>query len=177
MPNWLAKSYFVLFCSAIALAISGSAQPPSKNGMRVVSIEEAHGSGMCVGYCMFELRITGTRVRYRERAFPQNRKFIPDKVVKEKISKEEWNHLLSTFDIADFKALPDRLGCPGCVDEITQSIEISFSDGTKKSVFYNQGDDPPSIRDLVEKIDELESGLREKMKRKYPNPDHSSNPD
>lgn len=172
----LQEIVLVALLATIASSTPGSAQQP-KSGLKVVSIEETHGSGMCIGYCIFELRITGTRVRYRERAFPQNRKFIPDKQVKANITKEEWDHLIATIDIADFKALPDRIGCPGCVDEVVQSIEIKFSDGSKNSIFYNSGGQPVSLSGLVEKIDSLESGLREKMKHKYPNPEHFPNPD
>ena len=176
--NLFTKVHLIVLAMAIALAIPGSAQlGPHKGGLRVISIVEMNGSGMCIGYCMFELRITGTKIRYRERAFPDNRKSIPDRIVQDKISKEEWNQLLGSFDIADFRSLPERIGCPGCVDEITQSIEISFSNGTKKSVFYNSGGNPASIADLVAKIDSLESSMRRKIKRKYPNRKPIPNPD
>jgi len=175
VSNWLTKVHLVVLQVAILLAIPVSAQPgPHQSSLRVVSIEESNGSGMCIGYCIFELRITGTRVRYRERAFPENRRWLRDRVVKSRIRTEEWNQLLGSFDASDFRSLPDRIGCPGCVDEITQSVEIGFSDGTKKSVFYNSGGNPASIDDLVARIESLQGVMLEKMKRKYPDRAHDS---
>ena len=176
MYNWLKKISWVILLVIIAWTIPGTPQPPPKGAARVVSIEQTISSGMCIGYCIFELRITGTKVTYRERPFPENRKSIPDKRIKDKITKEEWDQLLGSFDIAGFRSMPDTIGCPGCVDEPIQTIEISFSDGSKKSVFSNAGG-LPGITDLTAKLDSLESAMREKLKRKYPKTDHFPNPD
>jgi hypothetical protein len=43
-------------------------------------------------------------------------------------------------------------GCKGCVDESVGWIEVQFSDGTKKSVAYNQGEESPLIIALLQKI-------------------------
>jgi hypothetical protein len=53
------------------------------------------------------------------------------------LSGSRWKELVQLVDHEALLALPDRIGCPGCVDEVIESLEVRFSNHTKKIVQYN----------------------------------------
>ncbi len=46
-------------------------------------------------------------------------------------------------------SLPDKIGCPGCVDEPVDWITVDYSDGTKKTVMCNAVGPPTEIANKV----------------------------
>jgi len=52
-------------------------------------------------------------------------------------------------DTESLFALPDKIGCPGCVDEPVDWITVDYSDGTTKSVMCNSGDQATEMADKV----------------------------
>ena len=72
--------------------------------------------------------------------------------MKASITKKDWDELKNFLDAKVLAAFSGRIGCPGCVDEMVEWVEVEFSDGTKKSVAYNEGNSPPLIAALLQKI-------------------------
>ena len=68
-----------------------------------------------------------------------------------------WQVLIETFDIDTFNALPERIGCPGCIDLPFEWIEIE-TDTSKHSVTFNSQTPPPALRNLYDRISALDSG-------------------
>jgi hypothetical protein len=133
----------------------------------VVSIRDATSSGMCYGYCSAEIRIKGRSVWFFKRV-NENRDRYPERKIKRTISQEEWEGLLKLVDKDALLAVPDRIGCPGCADEIIEWTKVGFSDGTKKSVTYNFGQAPQPIALLSQRIESIRRGMEEELIRKYP---------
>ena len=73
----------------------------------------------------------------------------PDKKSKRKITTEQWERAKAAVDTESLFALPDKIGCPGCVDEPVDWITVEYSDGTTKSVMCNSGDPATEIADKV----------------------------
>ena len=66
-----------------------------------------------------------------------------------RIDAEEWQRVKAAVDTDSLFSLPDRIGCPGCVDEPVDWITVDYSDGTEKSVFCNVGDPATIMADKV----------------------------
>ena len=114
-------------------------------------------SGHCIGYCAKEFIITSEKIVISEtgREFVSDAwKDLPEKTKETSISQKEWNRLIKLVDFQKFKALPDRIGCPGCADAPVEWIEISYGDITKKIEFEN-GDLIPEIDNLIQALQEM----------------------
>jgi hypothetical protein len=130
---------------------------------RVTHIRAITGAGMCYGYCEHELNVEyGEAVLLKQSRDNKNK--CPDLQVKADLSDKHWRELAQLVDHKALFALPDTIGCPGCVDEVTESMEITFSDHTKKTVFYNLGSAPNEIKDLSAKLE----ALRKKLEKEFP---------
>lgn len=68
------------------------------------------------------------------------------------IARKDWDELQRFIDAGVLAAFVGRIGCPGCADELVEWVELEFSDGTKKSVSYNEGAATPQIAALLERI-------------------------
>lgn len=123
---------------------------PSANG-QIVRVKTGSYAGMCIGYCASETIIEPRSIVTISRSFSEKRKY-PDLKMKRRITKEDWEDLQRLIDAEVLAALTGPIGCPGCVDEEVEWIEVQFSDGTKKSVSYNAGNAPPAIAVLIQKI-------------------------
>jgi hypothetical protein len=71
---------------------------------------------------------------------------------KYKITKQDWKKLQHFIDARVLAAFTGCIGCPGCVDEPVEWAEVQFSDGTKKSVYYKEGNLPTAVAELLKKI-------------------------
>jgi hypothetical protein len=109
------------------------------------------------GYSAIETTIQPKSIRSVQRA-PDKKKY-PDLRTKRKITKEDWDELQHAIDPVGLFALPDRIGSPASADELVEWIEVEFSDGSKKSVAYNQGSTPPAIAKAMQKIKMIETNL------------------
>ena len=70
----------------------------------------------------------------------------PDKKSGRKITTEQWERAKAAVDTNNLFALPDRIGCPGCVDEPVDWITVEYSDGTTKSVMSYRGGPATDIK-------------------------------
>ncbi len=140
----------------IGSALAQQALPPRASPTaHIVRVRTGSYAGMCYGYCVREeTTIKPGSIVAVSRTFSEKRKY-PDVKVKRKITKEDWEGLLHSIDAPALAAFIGRIGCPGCADELVEWVEVQFSDGTKKSVFFNKGNMPPAIAALSLKINTI----------------------
>ena len=93
------------------------------------------------------------KIIYSEKPFEEQEKKLDIPM-----TQETWETLMSSFDFDQFNSLPERIGCPGCVDNAVITIEISNSTHSK-SISFEPEDKIPEIdplrqtlNDIIEKI-------------------------
>lgn len=141
----------------LLLAPSSAQQgnPPARPAANahIVRIEYGSSSGMCMGYCYSQTIVQAGTARSVSRtnySLNGNRDpGYPDIKKKWKITAEEWQRAQAAIDTEYLFSLPDRIGCPGCVDQPVDWITVEYSDGATKSVTCNSGD---AATDIAEKV-------------------------
>lgn len=151
--------YVALFPGLLLAAGPGQQSPPPKRPgaeAHIVRIEYGSSSGMCIGYCHSETTIQAGMVRSVSRTnfslSGYRDKEHPDMNSKGKITAEQWERAKAAVDTESLFALPDRIGCPGCVDEPVDWIAVEYSDGTKKSVTCNSGGPATDMADKIKTV-------------------------
>jgi hypothetical protein len=92
----------------------------------------------------------------------QNPKKYRDLIVDADFSDKHWQELQQLVDHDNLFALPDTVPCPGCTgDQGSATIEITFSDHTKKSVHCTVAPEGPGA--LFEKLYALQSKLEREL--------------
>lgn len=145
-----------LFSGLLILSAFGqqnsSIKRPAQDA-KILRIEYGSSSGMCLGYCYSQTTIQAGRLRLVSRtnySMNGNRDIEhPDKKSKHKITPEQWERAKAAVDSESLFALPDRVGCPGCVDQPVDWITVDYSDGTTKTVICNSGDAATGIADKI----------------------------
>jgi hypothetical protein len=107
---------------------------------------------MCYGYCSAQLEVESGEATLLNHSRDKDPNKCPDLRVRRDLSGTHWKELVQLVDREALLALPDRIGCPGCVDEVIESLEVRFSNHTKKSVQYNLGGAPKEIQSLSARL-------------------------
>src|ERR1700676_5228779 len=136
--------------AGILSAQQASQADPSPEA-HLVRIRTGSYAGMCIGYCDSETIIGPGSIRTVSRSFSEKRKY-PEMKMKSAIAKKDWDDLQHFLDAKVLAAFRGRIGGPGWGDERVGGVGVGFSDGTKKSVSYNEGSAPPPIAALLERI-------------------------
>jgi hypothetical protein len=111
-------------------------QPDPSPDSHLVRVRIGSYAGMCIGWCDQETIIEPGSMRSVSRAFSEKKKY-PEIKMNSSITKKDWDDLKNFLDARVLAAFTGRIGCPGCVDERVEWVEVEFSDGTKKAVSYN----------------------------------------
>ena len=146
---WL--SFLVAGLMAGTLSAQQAPQPDPSPDAHLVRIRTGSYAGMCIGYCDSETIIEPGSMRSVSRSFSGKRKY-PEMKMKRSITKSDWDDLQHFLDAKVLGAFIGRIGCPGCADEMVEWVEVEFSDGTKKSVSYNEGSAPPLVAELLQRF-------------------------
>jgi hypothetical protein len=146
-------------CAQQESAPGRSAKPP-----HVLSIRYGWFSGMCYGYCSEELNVSTGDAVLMKTASSEKSKYR-DLRVAGNVSPKHWRELAQLADYQNFDGVPERIGCPGCVDEPVEYIEVRYSDRTTKSVTYNAGGAPVPLATLAEKLSALIAKLEKDIPR------------
>src|SRR6266700_122901 len=126
--------------------------PRASPNSNIARIRSGSYAGMCFDYCVSEeTTIKPGSIVVVSRSFTEKRKY-PDVKLKRKITTEDWEGLLHSIDATVLATFIGEIGCPGCADELVEWVEVQFSDGTKKLGSYNEGNAPPAIAALLQKI-------------------------
>jgi hypothetical protein len=88
--------------------------------------------GMCVGYCVTELRVDSLELTFTERA---NRGEILPRTRVLPLTRAEWSRIRGLVDVAALKRLEGVHGCPDCVDGGAEWIEIELPGGPVRVTF------------------------------------------
>ena len=150
----LAMCSGLLLFAGTALAQETSLQKRPSAEAHIVRIEYGWSCGICAGYAYRETVVEAgiarsvSKTNYslngiRDRANPDLKK-------KWKITAEEWDRAKAAIDTESLFAFPDRIGCPGCVDEPVDWIAVDYSDGTKKEIYANSGES--ALTEMAENI-------------------------
>lgn len=94
---------------------------------RVIRILFSQSSGMCYGYCYAQLEVESGEATLLKPYRDKNTNKCPDLKVRGDLSGTHWKELAQLVDHEALLALPERIGCPGCVDEVIESLEVRFS--------------------------------------------------
>ena len=129
-------------------------QPDPTPGAHLVRLRTGSYAGMCIGWCDSETIIEPGSIHRISRAFSEKKKY-PEMKTKYAITRKDWDDLQRFIDASVLAAFTGRIGCPGCADEMVEWVEVEFSDGTKKSVSYNEGSAPRPIATLMQKIEAI----------------------
>jgi hypothetical protein len=139
------------------LAQEAAQRPNPAPSVQIVRVRIGESCGWCTGN--YDDNVTtiepGSIVRLNRSS--ADRKAYPDIETKYRITKRDWVELQHFIDAGELAAFTDQHGCPGCADEPTVSVEVQFSDGTKKSVVYNAGGTAPAITALLQKITDIQA--------------------
>ena len=146
---WL--PFFVASLMAGTLTAQQAPQADPSPNAHLVSIRTGSYAGMCIGYCDHEKVIEPGSMRSIGRSFSEKKKY-PEVKMKNSITKKDWDELKNFFDAKVLAAFSGGIGFPGCVDEMVEWVEVEFSDGEKRGVAYNEGNAPPLIAALLQKI-------------------------
>jgi hypothetical protein len=114
---------------------------------------------MCIGWCDNETSIDSRSIVEISKS-PGDPKRHPEQKMTTSITKQDWIDVQNSVDATVLSAMNARVGCPGCVDEQVQWVEVEFSDGTKKGIAYYQGTGPRAIADFLTKLGAIESRPR-----------------
>lgn len=162
-PEQTLKKSLVLTVILFATASLIAADKTSPSPPRVLGIRLALSSGMCYGYCFFELNVEPGMAILLTSSSNRDKQACPDLKVTTNLSDKHWNELEKLIDHDALLALPERIHCPGCADGVVEAIEVRYSDHTKKTTYFNMGDDPEEIRPLSEKLLALERRLAKEL--------------
>jgi hypothetical protein len=148
----------LLYLAVFPGLLAGPAQqgPSSKRPTaeaHIARIQYGSGAGMCMGYCYTATIIQSGMVRSVSRTNASleghQDKEHPDMKSQWKITAQDWERAKAAVDTGSLFSLPDKIGCPGCVDEPVDWITVDYSDGTKKTVTCNAGGPPTEIANKV----------------------------
>jgi hypothetical protein len=151
---------FVLsFVAGNSIAQTGPQSTNPSPRPKVVRVRMGTYAGMCIGWCDNETSIDSKSIVVVNKS-PGDPRRYPELKMTTLITKHDWNDVQNSVDATVLSAMNGRIGCPGCVDEQVQWIEVEFSDGTKKDISYNQGTGPRVIADFLTKLGAIESRPR-----------------
>jgi hypothetical protein len=126
---------------------------------KVVRVRLGTYAGMCIGWCDNETSIDSKSIVVVNKS-PGDPKRYPEQKMTTLITKKDWNDVQNSVDATVLSAMNGRIGCPGCVDQPVQWVEVEFSDGTKKGISYNRGSGPQVIADFLAKLARIENKPR-----------------
>jgi hypothetical protein len=160
--NTLRVKHAVLGLGVIAGVMIGAlwaqdSLPRATTHAQLVRVRIGNSCGWCTeGYNDNETVVEPQRIVSINRAYSNTKKY-PVQISEDKITKGEWKGLQDLIEarVLGVFAGPRTSGCPGCADEPTAWAELQFSDGSKKSLAFNRGEEPAPIVALNQKIGEL----------------------
>jgi hypothetical protein len=169
------QCFLVLILACVICAGCAAKQaisPPKKENhtaasLQMVGLRLLSGAGLCGCYCGIELQVAPNGVVLLIRAFRECQQRDPKKYrdyrVNADLSAKHWQELQQLVDHDALLALPSRIGCASCTDGSDDEIEVTLSDGSKKSVRFPTGNAPKGITALSDKLSALESKLVDEL--------------
>ena len=161
MRHWAWIGFLIILLAQLSSCqISG----PDDEVSDVSVIRSGTSFGFCVGYCITELTIEPSQLRFSRKSWDRDGTGPPDLLLERSISNDIWNRLINLVDFVAIRGMREVYGCPDCTDGGSEWIEVTHSGETKRVTFeYNAILEP--ITELVDSLrsiratflDELES--------------------
>ncbi len=98
----------------------------------LLAIKSGTAFGLCMGYCVKVADITPQEIKYAQH--PSHGTLLPIKECSIPITRQAWNHLSALVD-ERFFGLDTIQGCPDCVDQGREFIEVVLRDRRHKVTF------------------------------------------
>ncbi len=145
----------------LALAAAGCQLFPAEedpSSERQIVVRTGTSFGECVGFCRTELIVDPNQAIFR--IFVQDfRTGPPDIEVTRELPPDTWSRLLGTFSMAQFLDLDEVYGCPDCVDQGAEWIEIETETRVKR-VTFDYGLELDEIRTLQRELRALRAWIQ-----------------
>lgn len=106
------------------------AATPAADGLR--AIRYGRYAGMCGGYCVEELTLTPSEVGFDKHGWTH---LPPAITMRGAMAESDWREWGEQVDFPLFSSLPDTIGCPDCVDQGGEFVEIRWGNQTKRIDF------------------------------------------
>ena len=150
--RWKPSARFMVLSLMAGSVLAKQADPPPdpSPGAPIVRVRTGSSCGWCTAPSENETIIESGLISMVSRSLGESKD--PSAKASYRITKRDWEDLLHIIDARVLAAFSAPVGCPGCVDEPTGWPEVQFSDGTKKSMAYHTGAEPPAIVELLNKI-------------------------
>jgi hypothetical protein len=150
--RWKPRTLFVVISLTAGSVFAQQAEPPPNpsHGAQIVQVRTGSSCGWCTAPSETETIIEPGSISTVSRSLDESKD--PGAKTKYRITKRDWEDLKHFIDARVLAAFGRSTGCPGCADEPTGWVAVQFSDGTKKSIAYNSGGEPPVIVELLNKI-------------------------
>ena len=157
--------------------LGSTARPVANEGV----IDVAYGTsyGMCIGYCVKQIRITGGKVDFSAEGWYFTKgpdvqatnsntgqsfavgssKQVPMKPVHTTLllSSSEQQELRRLMRDARVDDLPDRIGCPDCRDQGAEWIEVVDKSFKNRRITFEKGAPPSQLKELVSWLSGLQA--------------------
>lgn len=114
-----------------------------------IIINSGTSYGMCIGYCIRSLDLSGTEAEYNMISYQPEQH--PYKSIKGMITIIEWNDIVAEINEDTIKSMKDVYGCPDCADGGAEWLEL-ITDSYSKKITFEVNDVPHSIVNLVSKL-------------------------
>jgi|SRR5271166_1542347 len=145
--RWLGAFFFTVLMIDNVLSQGPTASPSGE--ARVVRVQMGYSCGWCAGIGYHtELTTVEPSFIVWEGKETMDKKKLPNKRVKNAISKRQWQTLVRSIDADALKAVPQEAGCRVCVDQAESWVVVEYSDGRKISLNYAPMSQPAPVRAL-----------------------------
>lgn len=103
--------------------------------------------GECIGYCKHDIALTSNEIIYKCSSSSVTENTI---IHTEILDVQTWDSICNDFDLENFLALPEVIGCPDCADGGAEWLEIIFSTGKTHKVTFEYYSEPTSLKSKIE---------------------------
>lgn len=148
--------YFIILLALFgcdALPFSDESQAESD-----IVIRSGESFGLCAGYCIHELEVDGSKVKFK--ALPRPGGPQPaERFYEGDIDQEVWGNLLASLDVSTVLQMDDVYGCPDCADGGAEWIEIEDGESTKR-VTFEYGNAPEEVQAIADLLRSIRKDLK-----------------
>jgi len=116
-----------------------------------ITLKSGASFGECIGYCRREVIISDGNVTFTRSGWLSGDDAYPPIVITDEITLQAWNPIIQLIDRETLENMNDVYGCPDCVDQGAEWIEIIRPDFSKK-ITFEFGDSLATIQDLLDQL-------------------------
>ena len=138
----------LIFAACLGFAAACTGPADTAELLADTRIRAGTAFGMCLGYCMTELRVAPDEVLFVESSRDPAK--YPDRVRRAALQPGEWEEIVALARPSQLEGLKEVYGCPDCADGGAEWIEVE-SGGTRRRVTFEYGSRVEPIQPLIDK--------------------------